>query len=317
MSKIAKYSCSQQELYMVANLGWEHCRRHLTDFSDLKPKYKDAFVDAQLQEVDAAMNLPDEHSRTVVKEILYKDLVMAGGACTAIWQRLKRYLDEAYVEPNYSILIKAAGQPYYTAAYANNWESVTGLMNAGAQFLSDRATELLANENMPANFPERFNAAKDLFATTRKQYLNASTLTSFRTVDKVGANNDVYANLQTMLNDGQEIFRTNVLLRDIFRFDVLLKTTSGTASSTIKGVLTNGDGKSPVMDVLVTVSGKNRSIRTDALGRYEFANIAADTYTLIFEKTNYETLTVTDVEVPTSKTIRVDKTILAADVLVH
>jgi hypothetical protein len=316
MSKIAKYPCSQQELYMVANLGWEHCRRHLLDFSDLKPKYKEAFVDVRLQEVDAAMNLPDEHSRTVVKEILYKDLVTAGEACTSIWQRLKRYIDEAYTEPNYSILIKSAGQPYYTPAAANNWESVTGLMNAGAQFLSDRATELLAHENMPATFPDRFNAAKDLFATTRKQYLNASTLTSFRTVDKVGANNDMYANLQTMLYDGQEVFRDKSDLRDLFKFDVLLKTTSGTASSTIKGTLTNGDGKTPVADVLVTVSGKNRSVRTDAMGRYEIANIAADTYTLIFEKPNYETLTVPNVEVPTSKTIRVDQTIMTADVVV-
>ncbi|HRG59998.1 MAG TPA: hypothetical protein PK323_13670 [Bacteroidia bacterium] len=51
---------------------------------------------------------------------------------------------------------------------------------------------------------------------------------------KIIANNKVYSNLISMFLDGQEIYKTNELIRKQFVFEQVLNLVSGTGTASIK-----------------------------------------------------------------------------------
>ena len=106
------YKCTQQELYAVARLGWNSATAYINNFTAFKPKYVSAFITARLAEVDAAEALPDAEQRTEDSKTLRVSLKSKAEECLGIWQKLKRYIMDAYPAGQQQIKLDAAGQGY-------------------------------------------------------------------------------------------------------------------------------------------------------------------------------------------------------------
>src|SRR5438045_5981680 len=62
------YRCTQQQLYALANLGWQNYLDNLADFTNHKAKYTEEFGTNAIAAVLAAKNLPDIQVRGSVPE---------------------------------------------------------------------------------------------------------------------------------------------------------------------------------------------------------------------------------------------------------
>jgi hypothetical protein len=300
MKKNTNYRCSQQELYAICKLGWEGCHQHIEQFAGFSPKYNAAFIDARKAEIDATITTPDNALRSSGQEVLRLQLKDQVRNCLNAWQKLKRYIYEAYPENLQAPKLKGAGQGYYSKASALNWEACQGLMYSGTSFIANESILLLANENMPPGFAAEFKAAKEAFEAMYLQYMQGNKTAGQRTTEKAKANNDLYAALISMFLDGQEIFKDQPSICRQFMFDSLLTVISGTHTAGLKGRITvqTIDG-APIAGAQVRIAGTGNETDSDADGYYQLIQVGAGIYTIEVSAVGYKDLALPGIEVKT------------------
>lgn len=309
-----QYSCSQAELYSACRLGWQSCEQHLSAFAAFKARYTATFVTDRLAEVNAAAALPDEQARGEATELYRVRLVAAADQCLATWQRLKRYVADAFPAAEQKARLEAAGWLHYERASQHNWDSVAALLQSAVNFIAANAAALAANQNMPAAFQAQCTALLTDFIATQTDFLNAKEEEAIGTADKISANNAVYQRLINMFLDGQEIFRDDEAVRKQFVFTEVLTKIGGAGTSGVSGGVTDGATGRPLEGVLVTVEGREKSALTNDLGRYEILQVAAGFYTIRAEKAGYQTLRQPNHEIRTGTVGRLDLVLQPAEV---
>ena len=302
------YRCSQQELYTACRLGWQSCQQHLADFANFKPRYTSSFIDGKLKEVEIALTLKDDQARGEQSEILRINLGEAATTCLANWQKLKRYIADAFPENLQKPKLEAAGQAYYAAAGQNNWDSCRGLLTNGSTFIHNNLADLTANENMPDTFESKFNDDKGKFESIHRDFLDSEETSVINTEGKITANNNIYSSLIAMFLDGQEIFKTQEAVQKQFIFDQVLNLVSGTGTAGIKGQITNSKDKSPIVGASITILLTNKTTITDGNGKYEINQVAAGKYQVVISAEGYieKTISEQEVKVGTVSTLSVE-----------
>src|SRR5690606_31684887 len=134
------------------------CSQHLAKFTALKAFYTEAFIDQALAAVQAAKELPP-----IVQTLAYRkeariNLVNATKQVQANWQLLKLYINKAFAGDIVQAKLEAAGAAFYEKASAGNWSAVRSLINTANTFIANNLGDLMANENMPADFKTKFQA---------------------------------------------------------------------------------------------------------------------------------------------------------------
>ncbi len=274
------YKCNTQELYSAARLGWDSCSEHLTDFTDFKAKYTAALITAQLAEIDFAANLPDDQARAAKAESERITLTHIADTCLANWQKLKRYIADAFSIEQQKPNLESAGSQYYEKAGNYNWDSLQGLLTAGQTYMTANLAALQANQNMPASFATTFANDKTAFDNLHQQFLQSEELSQQGTEAKIIANNKVYSNLISMFLDGQEIYKTNEVIKKQFVFDQVLNLVSGTGTAGIKGYITADNTNAPLQGALIVIEQNGKSATTDQDGKYQILQVAANTYNI-------------------------------------
>lgn len=276
----ANYNCNTQELYSAARLGWDSCSEQLTDFASFKAKYTAALITAKLAEIDNAANLPDDQARAAKAESERISLTQIADTCLANWQKLKRYIADAFSPEQQKPNLEAAGYQYYEKAGNYNWDSLQGLLTSGQTYITANLAALQANQNMPAAFATSFQTDKTEFDTLHQQFLQSEELSQQGTETKIVANNLVYSNLISMFLDGQEIYKTNEVLKKQFVFDQVLNLVSGTGTAGVKGYITADDTNAPIVGARIEIEQNGKSATTDQDGKYQILQVGANTYNI-------------------------------------
>lgn len=300
------YNCSQSELYSICRLGWKSCEQHLNDFADFKARYSYQYIQDRLAEISNTENLADDQARGAISERLRTQLIEKADECTAAFQKLKRYIEDAYPSNQQKAQFDAAGQQYYTRATAYNWDSVASLNASVTRFVSDYLNDLTANLNMPLSFQSKVDNLRTEFTQLLQDFLNAEEDAKQKTEQKVNANNQLYADLIKMFKDGQEIFKKDTAEYKQFVFEQVLNLVSGTSTAGVRGYVTDGASGEPLANVQVSIVGKNKSTTTDNEGRFEMLQIAAGIYTIEFRLDTYQLYTSTNFEVKTGTVSKLD-----------
>ncbi len=306
MQTTSLYRCSQAELYSICRLGWKSCEQHLNDFADFKARYDYQYIQNQLTAITDAENMADAQARGAISERLRTQLIEKADECTAAFQRLKRYIEDAYPTNQQKTQFDAAGQQYYTRATAYNWDSVASLNASATRFIADYFNDLTANLNMPMSFQSKFDNLRVEFTQLQQDFLNAEEDAIQKTEAKVTANNQLYSDLIKMFKDGQEIFNKDEAKYKQFVFEQVLNLVGGTSTSGIKGYVTNSNTGQALPNVFVTVIGKNKTTTTDNEGRYEILQVAAGTYSVEFKLEGYEVNIQANYEIKTGIVSKLD-----------
>lgn len=276
----ANYKCNTQELYSAARLGWDSCSEQLTEFTNFKAKYTAALIAAQLAAIDNAANLQDDQARSAKAESERISLTQIAETCLANWQKLKRYIADAFPAEQQKPNLEAAGYLYYDKAGNYNWDSIQGLLTSGQTYITANLAALQAGDNMPATFATKFQNDKTAFDTLHQQFLQSEEISQQDTETKTVANNLVYSNLMSMFLDGQEIFKTNEVIKKQFVFDQVLILISGTGTAGVKGTVTISGTSTPIANAKLELVENGKKTTSDLDGKYQILQVAADTYTL-------------------------------------
>ncbi len=291
------YNCSQQDLYAAAHLGWNNCLSQLSDFTKFKLKYDAKLITAKLAEIEAAQKLPDDQKRGSLSETNRIILTREANTCLENWQKLKRYIVDAYDAEMQKPKLEAAGQKYYEKASAFNWDSVQSLLTSGNEFIKENLTDLTADKNMPPTFKKTFLDDKTTFEQNHHLFLGSQGTASIGTDTKIKANNELHTKLMSMLLDGQAIYVNDETLRKQFVFDSILNIVSGVGVAGIKGTITNQTNGTPLSNVHIEILKTSKQATTDTDGKFQITQVAAAHYTIKISADGYQTKEIADYEV--------------------
>jgi hypothetical protein len=82
-----------------------------------------------------------------------------------------------------------------------------------------------------------------------------------------------------MFLDGQEICKTNEVIKKHFVFDQVLNLVSVTTAG-IKGYITADKTNTPIQGAMVAIEQNGKSATTDQDGKYEILQVPANTYNI-------------------------------------
>lgn len=281
MNTVPRYSCSMQELFSCALLGWGSCQQHRAAFVAKKPKYTSVFIDDKIAEIELARNLPDYQQRRSVSEAIRVNLKAKNAQVLEAWQWLKRYIFDAFPPDLHKIKFDAAGMNFYSGASSLDWEDTEALLANASTFITDNLVALLANDIMPPTFQTEFETLRSEFSATHQEFLDSEETSRIHTESKIRANNLIYTDLMAMFQDGQHLFKDNESIKQQFIFEKVLQLVSGSGTAGIKGLILSSEApNNPVTDATISIFETGEQTTTNQEGRYQISQMAAGTYNL-------------------------------------
>jgi hypothetical protein len=276
----------QEILYSVCLAAWNLCSQNLAKFTALKAFYTEAFIDQALAAVQAAKDLPQ-----IVQTLAYRkeariNLVNATKQVQANWQLLKLYINKAFAEDIVRARLDGAGAAFYVKASADNWSAVRSLIDTANAFIANNLGDLMANDNMPADFQTKFQADGNSCIELSVSHARLNIEKEMATNRKVEANNTIYASTIEMLKDGQQIFKDNAAAQKQFTFSYLVSIYRGERSASLKGYVVNYLGL-PIEGASVVSADQKYAAITDDKGYYCITRIAEGAYTFSVTCTGY------------------------------
>jgi hypothetical protein len=238
----AKYNCTVVELYAGLPLAWNSQAQHETEFVAENTQYTPGLAATRKAAIDAAQQLPDGQASGAIAEGLRIHLLDKLDLVVSKWHSLDGYIANAFKEGAYKPKIEAAGKQYYRKAAKENWEYAKQLLVSMKTFLTANEAALLSDGGMPANFISGFDTLKagfdanlDAFKAAQQ---NSIMQTDAQTDAKIIANNTIYAEGRTMMEDGKRIFRKNAAVRNRFIWKRILEllTPHTTPAAAVDGV---------------------------------------------------------------------------------
>jgi|GEM_PF-936546 len=228
----ADYSCTQQELYTIAENGWTSYGEHQLVFAGKRAIYTVQKGTDALTALGSAVALPDEAAREALHVVLRIELVALAGECRIMWEELDSIIRDSFPENQYEVRRNEAGHESYAAASNENWPATKALMKQGADFIVLHGAALSSSEGgMLASFPTDFGNVRSAFLAKNLEFVQAEELTRTLTDAKLAANNAVYKTLMKMFADGRKYFRFQPSIRYQFTFERVLGMISGTGGS--------------------------------------------------------------------------------------
>lgn len=276
----AKYKCTQQELYSIANTVYDNLENNLSDFASYKAKYDALFITALRDAVTAAQGNASSANITGKHVDLEIDLEPLADKCCKNFQLLKGYIVDAFDEAHHNNQFNAAGQGKYAPAASYNWEYVMGLNSDMKLYISENTSVLTTNGYMPAGFAAQVNADSVNFNGKYADFKNMRQ-TGVTTADRLTANNLIYDDMMKVCADGQRIFADIDEKKKLFVFDVVKALVSPPGSASLKVSLIKAGDNTPLTGKPVSIQaegGVAKSGVSDDNGEVEFDNIDPGVY---------------------------------------
>ena len=267
----------QEILYTICVAAWNMCSQNLLKFSSHSPLYTEAFIADALQAVQDAKQLPESRQTIAFRKEARVNLLNATRLVQLNWQTLKTYIIRAFAEDMVQAKLEAAGSALYSKASIDNWTGVRSLIDMTNTFITNNVEELIANNNMPADFQATFKANGDNCIALSALYNQTDREKEMATAGKIDANNAIYASLIKMLKDGQLIFQDDAILKPQFTYSYLVSKYRGDGSASLKGYIVDELNR-PVEGVAVLSENEKYGAVTNSKGHYKITRIEAGTY---------------------------------------
>ncbi len=247
------YTCTELELYAIAELGYNNLETDLAAFAAKSTKYDATFLAALRQQRTDAMALPDEEGRDAEHEILRNKLV-ADFLPPVLdnFNDLKGYIKDGWPDEDPKPRYEAAGGTKYAKAAEKNWENVVGLNDSMVSFITDNSAMLDDPGGMPGTFAVKVSTDAGNFATNYALFMQARE-TGVGRAEKVTANNLLHSQLMDVLEDGAErVFRNDAAKQKNYVFATLKDIVSPPGSASLRALVLREDD-TPVEGASVTI----------------------------------------------------------------
>ncbi len=279
MNPIKIYGCTKELLYTICLACWNSCSNYQTVFAAFKALYTPEFIADALQNVKDAQALPDSRQAIAARAAARINLIEAADAVKVNWQKLKAYITQAYSKEVAPAMLEGAGASLYKKVSGDNWSAIRSLIDAANSFMSQNLSALTDNENMPASFPEVFQSAGGDFLELSVTYFNIDNAKKMAVTQKTDANNAIYESVISMCKDGQQIFKEDVAIKNLFVFEQQLAIRKGAGSASLSGYIKN-DAQLPVIGALIASNELGYQAFTNDKGYFSIKRLVAGDYTI-------------------------------------
>lgn len=225
-SPLSIFRGKQGQVYAVLLLVWENYQAKLKDFQKKNAKYTEELATEQTEAIKKARDIPDVAVRRDVPKEARITLGMSASACREGWQDLSGLIEKSFPENEWEVKKGLAGSASYKKASAEQWDAVVTLTNAATGFINDNTEALTAGGMLPA-FPTGFAASKKTYDDLYNSYYGTKQGFSQQTTAKAAANNAVYKEAMSMMNDAKRIYRQDARTRADFTYESLMKKIRG------------------------------------------------------------------------------------------
>lgn len=269
--KNRSYPGTQQNLYTYSLRGWDNYDLKQPDFEAYSGYFTEELSTTNKALITTAEGMLSYESLRSEHVAAREVLVKCNNEIILVAIKLKGYIGRAYPKSEKDSMLSAAGMDNYTAAYNESWDSTAEMSRMMKLFMTNNLSTLLANDNMPADFPATLPPLETNFKLKRKTFLDKEAAAISGIQAKFDINEAIYAALRDMTGVGQIVFKDNKLEVDKFIIAKLLKTARGNSPSGVKGTITTGaNGKQPVFPAKVYMpEDMERFVYTDEQGKFE------------------------------------------------
>ena len=205
MRKTAAFNCSQQELYLVSEMAWGLCRKHLPRFARIFGYYTEGYIDDRLAEIAAAKAIPGHTTRKdapTSNHLYLKETVKDCGDC---FQILKIYIKGAFNEDLQKIKLNAAGQSFFAKAMSGNQAKLCELNETALHFLEKNAADLMANDNMKPHFVDEYKAVVARYNALQQTYIESKKNAKELSLKSALAHKNLHKQMMGMLKDAKGV----------------------------------------------------------------------------------------------------------------
>ncbi len=298
MNNLRKYPCTQRELYAVCISGWESCNQNIEKFTSFRPLYTAAYVESQLQAVNAANALPHRDKRSAKQELARTELKNKLSQCHDAWKKLKLALPSLFPADQLEAHYRDMGQRFYTDSLKLKWEACTGLMDSALLFVEEHAVALQASPRLGPSFVADFKLLTEELRIQLNKYVGKMKDEGKSADGKLNASNLLYTDLMEMFADARIIFKNDPISLKNFKFDAQLDLVSGQSGAGIKGMISNG--QVPVaqiegLQLILAENGDEAYVNAD--GAYRFSQLGAGVYTMLVHASGYESQSIPNITV--------------------
>jgi hypothetical protein len=254
--------------------------------------------------IDAAEALPDKSTRKLTADNALTQMERLNPLVTTEWEFLAFHIRKAYPMTAEAEL-ESAGYAQFKLAITQQWGSTESMIKKAKTYMAGHMSDLLANDNMPKEFPHVFATLGDEFIAQRNIRNKALGTSETGTTDKVVANNAIYDQTLEMLEMGKLINKNNKTEYKKFVFEELKKVVRGHKPAGAKGMVKADGAFTPIGNATLsarnlnpaaqqqdysTVSGKDgRFFLEMASGDYEITVVAQDFVTVVVPKFKVKT----------------------------
>ena len=276
------YNCSQDVLYAACELVITSLNEELVSFTSLKPKYNAALVTALRAELLAARNIPALSQRQSEQEIARINLLAKLTLCLDKLNALRLYIRDAYtVSAIREVRMMEAGFGDYEKASEANWEKLEAIMNNAKVFIGFHEAELLASDNMPADFKADFDA---LAVTVNPEIVAMQNMRENNkqgTSEKILANNNLYTKVMAVCEDGTYIFRNDSAKASQFVWSSVSEIITPPGAAGLRGDVKDELTSEVIVGASVNVKRADSpmiTVVTDVDGKYLFGSLPSGDY---------------------------------------
>lgn len=299
MKKKYSFKCTQQEVYLAVPLAWALCRKNLARFAKFFGYYTEGYVTDRIAEVAVAKAIPSYYMRKDEPNTKRVFLDAAIVDCCHYFLLLKSLISKTYRAEMLENKYKAAGTMYFDKAEQGNEGALNDLNDLAIKFITANEADLKADNKMTDIFLAEYQAAVDTYNAHRVAYKHSSETASSQTQDNSEANENLYKTMMAMFADAQIIFRKEPEMRAQFTFTNILDKVVSTSVAGIRGKVINKATEKGIEKVKIAIEGKEKTYETDKSGKYDIAQLANGTYTVIFSCEGYKDVVFDEFEVKT------------------
>lgn len=285
-----RYRCSQSMLYAAAMLIIDSLELYLSFFTALKAKYTASYVTGLRTKTAHAQALPNAQARSSQAEAKLVELGEKNETVCDLWQRLKRYIEAAFPKAQHKALTEQAGGLLYSKASRGNWEDTMEMGETAKLFMTANSASLQAGgTNMPATFEADFAAALADMVNTYTAFMHLKQGEE-GTEDKIDANNELYADIIEICEDGQLLFKKDSGKRERFVFNSVLEAITPPGAASLRVFVQDGATYEPLAGVVVVIQQTGQPAleqTTDTDGDVIFESIEPGDYRYTISKAGY------------------------------
>ena len=276
-------------LYTITDMACEICLGSIQDFQNFKSTYTVEWVNGLLLNAQAAAAMPNHQTRQGVITQKRNDVVAACSTVCNGFISLTKYIDDSFSNDQVDALKKIAGNGYYNSAVSKKWQAVKTLITMSLDFINTYADDLKGG-GMPDDFVTTYTSNTNTFLKSLKMFNDYKAAVDSETAAKIMANNDVYADLQSMLSDGRHMFKKDAVMKQNFSYTALLSKVKKGGKTGYRIRVEEAQVETPVTTASISLMPTGKTFYADEKGVI-LCDVPANTYSYTLTAPGYSTLT--------------------------